>query len=167
MFKDIPIVLEIKDLTWIGGLIAILITTLIQGLSKHTKPWNMLFKYIGSLINSDIHKEVNNLKEQERVDHQNNLDRIESIESNQQEFFDDYYKNEALNSRRRVIRGADDLRHNRSSHSNEFYADLFEDIRDYNNYCREHKEFENNKVNLSIDFIEKAYKECLENNDFL
>lgn len=75
-------------------------------------------------------------------------------------------KDNALDARRRILRFADEVRSG-SRHSLEHFNSILEDIAFYNEYCRDHVDFKNDKALLSIKIIEQVYEKCTIDNDFL
>ena len=75
-------------------------------------------------------------------------------------------RTDAVNARTRILRSSDELRRN-VKHSSEFYDQLNEDITLYERYCRENRDFVNNKAANAIDYINEAYRKALRQNDFL
>lgn len=74
---------------------------------------------------------------------------------------------EAKQSRRRILRAADEIR-NGMTHSQEFFDDVLEDIDNYKKYTKMHEDtFINGKAQAAIELIEKTYRTCLEKNNFL
>lgn len=101
---------------------------------------------------SKLHDEVDSLKNSTNED-------IETIKDN-------IDKCSAIQARVRILKANDDLRQDRR-HSYEYFRQLHQDITDYEQYCHDHPEFENNEAVNSIAFINKVYQECLDTNNFL
>lgn len=90
---------------------------------------------------SDIHKELTEIKE-------------------------DAGKTKAENARNRILRFADECRRG-EKHSEEFFIQIKDDIKDYLEYCKEHPDFKNSRTTESIDVINMAYEHCRRTGDFL
>lgn len=73
---------------------------------------------------------------------------------------------EAINSRIRILRASDEIRH-KVRHSKEWFDQVNEDITYYERYCSAHVEFKNNRAVQAISVINKIYTKALEENDFL
>ena len=65
-----------------------------------------------------------------------------------------------------ILRFCDEILFNRR-HSKEHFDEILEDIDLYENYCREHEDFPNNKAVLAIHTIREVYEQCLKTHDFL
>ena len=81
-------------------------------------------------------------------------------------FSDQMYEEQIRYCRVRILIASDEIRHG-IKHSEEFYDQINDDISKYNHYCRSHPGFQNNKAIHAISNINRAYEECLKNNDFL
>lgn len=73
---------------------------------------------------------------------------------------------EARNSRRRILRFNDEII-NRIKHSREFFNDVLDDANTYEQYCRKNPDFQNGKAVLAIENIERVYRECMKEGNFL
>ena len=91
---------------------------------------------------------------------------ISRIESKIRDLHCDIDKTEAINARIRILAASDEIRHGQI-HSSEFFDQLNEDITLYENYCREHADFKNNRSVHAIENINRTYQEALRKNNFL
>lgn len=74
---------------------------------------------------------------------------------------------EAVQSARvRILRFADECRRE-EKHSKEFFDSVLDDIDLYEDYCRDHPKFENNKTVASTKIIKDLYKECVLGDKFI
>jgi hypothetical protein len=73
---------------------------------------------------------------------------------------------EVRNSRRRILRFNDEL-YNHVKHSREYFDDILEDVNAYEQYCRKNPDFQNGKAVLAIENIERVYRDCMKNGDFI
>lgn len=75
-------------------------------------------------------------------------------------------ENEANQARWRVLQfNTEILRGWR--HSREEFIDALLMIDRYENYCKEHPNYQNNRAELAIDNIKRIYAKCMEENSFL
>lgn len=65
----------------------------------------------------------------------------------------------------RLLRFGDECTHG-VKHSREHFDQVIEDVDAYEEYCREHPEFKNNKANLTMQIIKDTYRKRLIENDF-
>lgn len=73
---------------------------------------------------------------------------------------------DATTRRYRILRFNDEILHG-TKHTKEHFDQILEDITQYEKYCLENPEYENNKATLSIKNIEKVYQKCVEENVFV
>lgn len=110
--------------------------------------WSWLGRLIGKAINGEVLERVNELATE-----LNTLKGEEELER-------------ARQARQRILRFNDEILH-AQRHTKEHFDEILEDIDLYENYCREHEEYENNKAVLAIATIRDIYKKCLKEHDFL
>ena len=83
----------------------------------------------------------------------------------------DVDRDRAITSRVRIVRFNDELivarDGNKQLHSRESFDQVLSDIDHYEEYCRDHPEFKNNKTTMSAQNIKECYKERLRKRDFL
>ena len=69
-------------------------------------------------------------------------------------------------ARTRILRFNDEVLQG-SKHTSEHWTEALEDIDIYENYCKSHPEFPNNKAVLAIENLKRVYQNCLQKNNFL
>lgn len=148
-------VLTTQNIVWLTGVGAVIISTLVQKLSKRFKPWSWLAEQFGKAINKEMLDKFDNIQEK--------VDALERRNKQQDAKKDE---DDALKARRRIIRFADEVRR-KEKHSEEYFNNILEDISNYKDYCDTHPEFENEKAVIAIKIIEQAYEHCIRENDFL
>lgn len=127
--------------------------TLIEVTPIKIKPWSWIAKKIGRLINGDVIKEVEKLRS-EVADVKAEAEAIR-FENGQQT---------AINCRVRILQFGDELRH-KVCHTKENFDQTLKDITDYEQYCKDHPEFENEMTVATTEVIEDIYKKCLDPDD--
>lgn len=98
-----------------------------------------------------------------------NKDLMEAIKSLSDKVDGLNYKvdqNEAISSRARLLRFNKELI-KKEKHTQEEFDQCLEDCDKYERFCEAHPGFKNNKAVLSIANIERCYKACQEEGDFL
>lgn len=153
--KDILSILGIQNLVWLSGAIAVLITTIVQGLSNKYKPWTYIAIQIGKAINKETLEKLDGLEK-----------KVSEIEKHDREQDEKDKEEKAKAARRRILRYADEVRR-KEKHSEEYFNDILEDITFYKKYCDDNPLFKNEKSVMAIDAVEKAYKHAHDTNDFL
>lgn len=140
---------EINNMVQAGltGLVVVLIG-MIKIPPLEINLWGWLGKIIGRAINGEVLDQVKSLTEDvESFKHQQELENVRQ-------------------SRQRILRFCDEILFNQR-HSKEHFDEILEDIDLYEKYCREHKDYENNRAELAISTIREVYKQCLKTHDFL
>ena len=66
----------------------------------------------------------------------------------------------------RVLRFGDELLHD-VRHTKEHFDDVLRDITEYEKYCLEHPEFENDQMHITAEHIKETYHKCLREHSFL
>ena len=132
------------------GMVGLLI--ILAGMIKIPKLelniWNLIGRTIGRSINKEVLELVNILSKE--VD---TLKKDEELER-------------ARQARQRILRFNDEILFNKR-HSKEHFDEILDDIDTYEEYCRTHEDYENNKAVLAIATIREVYKDCLKTHDFL
>lgn len=130
-------------------------TLLLVGLSAFVEitpikinPISAVLKWIGSKINSEVISKVDKLEK--------DIKRIEHTEGERY----------AKSARTRVLRFGDEVIHG-VKHSKEHFDDILMDIHEYDTYCEEHPEFENDRMKLTAMHIKETYARCMKENSFL
>lgn len=146
---------EILDNVGVLILTVIFGSGLIQIAPIKINPWSWLIQRIGREAGKELYEKLESLEE--KVD---DLDeRVKAHEGQREE-------QENVGRRRRILRFADECRKN-EKHSLEHFNEILDDISEYKQYCSDHPKFKNDKCAISVEFVEKAYKHCVETDDFL
>ena len=75
-------------------------------------------------------------------------------------------ENVAKQARVRILRFGDEV-YNNVLHTKEHFNQILQDITEYEHYCKNHKDFENDMTVATTKRIKEVYSECLENKSFL
>ena len=117
--------------------------------------WNWIGRTVGRSINKEMMDQVNDLQSE-----------IKGMKTE----IDTLKKEEELErmrqARQRILRFNDEILFEKH-HSKEHFDEILDDIDTYEEYCRTHEEYENNKAVLAIATIREVYKDCLKTHDFL
>lgn len=131
-----------------GALITAGLFTVVQVSPIKWDPWTWLFSAIGRALNREVIAKVDKLEKD-----------IKDMEYKARE-------REAKDARVRVLRFGDELIHN-VQHTKEHFDDVLQDITDYEKYCEEHPEFENDRMQITAQFIKETYHTCMLKRTFL
>lgn len=130
-----------------GGLLAVLLT-LVQIAPVKINPWSAIAKAIGNAINADVLRELDTVTQKLdthiRVDDERNADS---------------YRTRILQFNNELLREI--------LHTREDFIEILAVIDDYESYCRDHKEYKNNRAMCAIENIKRVYMERLQKHDFL
>lgn len=146
---------DLQTVTWLVGVLCVVITTLVQKLSDKYKPWTWLAEQFGKAANKEMVDKIDILSK-----------KVESLEEHDKEQNKQLNEERAKAARRRILRCADEIR-SKVKHSQEYFDDMLSDISFYKQYCEENPKFENEKAVIAIKIIEEIYEKCHKNNDFL
>jgi len=155
MVSSIMSKLRPEDIVWITGVAAAALASAVEKLSTKHKPWTWLLKQIGRGINADVLKKLD--EHEEKINTLILKDKVQDEEAE---------KKDALAARRRILRFADEIRR-KERHSEEYFNNILDDIKDYQNYCDTHPGFKNDKAIMSIEIIDECWIKCVKDNDFL
>jgi len=147
--------LDFQTVTWLAGVVCVVLTSLVQALSNKYKPWTWLAQQFGKAANKEMLDRLDNVEK-----------KIINIEESNKQQDKKSEEDRAKAARRRILRCADEIR-SKVRHSKEYFDDVLSDISFYKNYCKENPKFENEKAVVAIELIEEMYKRCLRENDFL
>ena len=147
-----------------GGIMIVIlgcILSLIEISPIKINPWTALCRLLAKAVG------ITDLSEDVKTMH-HNMDELDAkLDSLKREEESARDLREALNSRRRILRFNDELLQG-MRHSKEMFDDvLVEDIKKYDDYCRNNPDFINQKCVFAKDNIENAYQKCMVQHDFL
>lgn len=130
-----------------AGVIA-LVSVFIEITPVKINPVSRFLAWLGRKINGEVITKV---------------DRLESEVQAMRKVNDEQ---EAINCRYRILRFGDEVKHG-TRHSQEHFEQILADIDAYEIFCRDHKDFKNNKTRVTTERILDIYRECVETDDFL
>jgi hypothetical protein len=140
---------QINDIAQIGGFSFLII---LLGMIKipyiEINFWGWLARKFGSAINGEV------------------LDQVADLKKDLDGFKKEAELERVRQARQRILRFNDEILFEKR-HSKEHFDEILDDITLYERYCREHKEYENNKAVLAISTIKEVYQDCMDTHDFL
>lgn len=140
--------MSIEEIISYGGGTLLFLMTLIQIAPIKMNPWSAIAKAIGKAINADVLKELDTVKK----------DLADHVKANEVRNADEH--------RTRILRFNNELLRD-ISHTKEEFIDILADIDFYERYCRDHKDYKNNRAVHAIANISRSYDERLRKHDFL
>lgn len=188
-FFAVEVDMELKEIAALGGVGLLL--TLIQISPIKIDPWTAIWKLIkkglravGRAINSEVMEEVKAVRTdltaevqavradlsaevtEVKTDLSSVKDTVAAVQTNVVEMGTANEEQAMINARARILRFGDELLH-KVRHSKDHFDSVLKDAKTYENYCREHQNFENGVTEPTIQRIRDVYDACLESNDFL
>lgn len=154
--------MNIQEILFGGGGILFLLLSLIEIAPLKLNPWSKFFGWLGRAFNAPALKEIKALRgeldtiRQTAQDTQNKLDTHISFDA----------KKAADDAREAILHFNRELLRN-MRHTREDYVDILQKIDQYETYCEENEDYENNRAVLAIAHIKHMYTERLEKRDFL
>ena len=139
---------DIQNLFTVGSSAIVIFLTVVQIAPIKLNPWSYIAKVIGRALNAEV------LEQQQAT--QKRLD--EHIET------DD--KRNANSLRAQILQFNDELIDDRK-HSKESFVEILGVIDEYEEYCRSHPNYKNNRCAHAVANIGRVYDERLQKHDFL
>lgn len=146
--------MSIQDILTGGGVLLVL-TTIIQIVPVKINPWSALAKALGRAINTDVLKELSEVKKKQ-LETEKKLDKHIKVDDERDA---DMHRTRILQFNTELLR---DIKHTR-----EDFIEILVEIDEYELYCREHEDYKNNRATHAISNIKRIYDERLEKHDFL
>lgn len=139
---------DIKELFTAGGGALVVLLTLVQISPIKLNPWSNLAQLIGHALNAEV------LEQQKQT--QQKLDEHIKVDD----------ERNANLLRTQILRFNDELIDDRK-HTKEHFIEVLAIIDDYEDYCRDHPDYKNNRCTHAVANISRVYDERLQKHDFL
>ena len=133
--------MTIQEIAGGGGCLLLALMTIVQIAPIKINPWSWLARAIGRAVNAEVIKKLD--------DHITMDDRRTA----------DGHRARILHFNNELLRDI--------GHTQEEFFEVLAEIDAYEDYCREHPEYPNNRAVLAIENIQEVYKERLKKHDFL
>ncbi len=133
--------MSIQDIFISGGGLLLALMSLVQIAPVKVYPWSWLARAIGRAINAEVIK---------KLDAHITMDDRRTADGHRARIL--HFNNELLRD---------------IGHTQEEFFEVLAEIDAYEEYCREHPEYPNNRAVLAIENIREVYKERLKKRDFL
>lgn len=143
-----------------GGGCLIVLMTLVQIAPFKINPWSAIRKAL-SAVGRALSKVLNGAVIEK-------LDKMEAMQAETRKRLDEHIRvDDERNAdlhRTYILRFSMELRRG-MQHTDEDFNEVLYNIKCYEQYCRDHPEYENNRAVLAIQSIERVYRERLEGYD--
>ena len=140
--------MDLKELLTGGSGLLLVLMTLVQLAPVHIDPWSTLAKAVGRAINADVTKELGEIKA--KLEEHVTMDGRRTA---------DEHRARILHFNNELLRGI--------GHTKEEFIEVLTEVDAYEEYCRSHPDYPNNRAVLAIETIREIYKERLKKHDFL
>ena len=147
--------MTLKEILFGGGSALFVLLTLLQLAPIKINPWSRIAKTIGNAMNAGVMDEIKQVKTAQEETRKKLDDHIEESEERKA----DNYKSRVLRFNNELVRGL--------GHTEEDYNEILDIIWKYENYCKTHENYQNNKMPHAIKNVERMYDEMLKTNGFL
>lgn len=138
-----------------GGASLSVLATVIQLAPVKINPWSAIAKSLGRAINADVLKELEEVRKHQKETQEKMDNHIQTDDKRDA----DLHRSRILQFNTELLR---DIKHTR-----EDFIEALAEIDEYENYCKEHPKYENNRATHAISNIKRVYDERLEKHDFL
>ena len=128
---------------------------LIEIVPIKINPWKSLAKWIGKYINGDVIARMDKMET-----------KVDNLEKEMGKMKDADEERDAKNARIRILRFGDEVLHG-VEHSKEHFDQILLDITEYNLYCKDHPNFQNDMTVMTTQQIKKSYAHRWEKHDFM
>ena len=147
--------MTLKEILAGSGGVVVVILTLLQIAPIKINPWTALIRWLGRALNSEVLKELADVRSTQQVTAKKLDDHIAA---------DDVRHANRL--RERIWQFNNELLRN-IPHTREDFIEILAVIDAYNSYCRTHEDYQNNRAIHAIKNIERVYDDRLAKRDFL
>ena len=140
--------MNIQEILADGGISLLVLMTLVQIAPVKVNPWSWLATAIGRAINAEVSKELTEI--QAKMDRHITMDDRRTADGHRARIL--HFNNELLRS---------------IDHTKEEFIEALHEIDAYEEYCRTHPDYPNNRAVLAISNIKRVYEERMQKHDFL
>ena len=147
--------MTITDILGLSGGGIIVILTLLQIAPIKINPWGAIARGIGRAINSDILRNVDDLRK-DVIEVRTDIFELEVIAD----------KREAARCRAEILSFNSELLHD-IQHTEEHFNHILRAITIYSSLCDRYPDFENGIIAAAIDNIKRVHSMCMQQHKFL
>ena len=147
--------MSIQEFITGGGISLIALLTVIQIVPVKVNPWSAIAKAFGRAINGEVLKELAEMKKTQKE----TREKLEAHVEMDDERMADVHRTRILHFNNELLRDIE--------HTKEEFIEALADIDEYEQYCKDHPKYKNNRAVHAIANIKRVYDERLEKRDFL
>lgn len=138
-----------------GSGLIVAVMSIIQVSKIEINPQSWIAAQLGNALNAGVMKEIKDIKAEQEETRKKLDAHIEEGEERKA----DNYRSRVLRFNNELVRGL--------GHTEEDYDEILGVIWKYNEYCKTHPKYKNNKMPHAIKNVERMYDEMLQTNGFL
>ena len=138
-----------------GSGLIVAVMSIIQVSKIEINPQSWIAAQLGNALNAGVMKEIKDIKTEQEETRKKLDAHIEEGEERKA----DNYRSRVLRFNNELVRGL--------GHTEEDYDEILDVIWKYNEYCKTHPKYKNNKMPHAIKNVERMYDEMLQTNGFL
>ena len=140
--------LRLGELLGYCAIVVAVLSTFLEVSKIKINPWSALGRAIGKALNGDVMNKIDDLERRfDKHEYDREKDKADECRAN------------ILRFNREILREL--------PHTREDFIEVLSYIDFYEDYCRDHPEYENNRAVLAIQNIKRVYSERLEKHDFI
>ena len=137
--------MNLQEIITGGGISLFVLLTIIQIAPVKINPWGAIAKAFGRAINAEVLKELAEMKATQK-------ETREKLEAH-------VHRTRILHFNNELLREID--------HTKEEFIEALADIDEYEQYCKDHPNYKNNRAVHAVANIKRVYDDRLEKHDFL
>lgn len=129
-------------------------------------PWSWIAKHIGRAVNGEMMDAIAGMKKDIGTQIDDVKKDVQELREKQEVSDAERKENDAKATRTRILRFGDEV-YMGIRHSKEHFDQILADVTEYNDYCKDHPNFKNERTKKTVQHIEEVYEKCLREGDFL
>lgn len=147
--------MNLQEIITGGGISLFVLLTIIQIAPVKINPWGAIAKAFGRAINAEVLKELAEMKATQKE----TREKLEAHIDMDDERMADVHRTRILHFNNELLREID--------HTKEEFTEALADIDEYEQYCKDHPNYKNNRAVHAVANIKRVYDDRLEKHDFL
>lgn len=147
--------MNLQEIITGGGISLFVLLTIIQIAPVKINPWGAIAKAFGRAINAEVLKELAEMKATQKE----TREKLEAHIDMDDERMADVHRTRILHFNNELLREID--------HTKEEFIETLADIDEYEQYCKDHPNYKNNRAVHAVANIKRVYDDRLEKHDFL
>ena len=147
--------MNLQEIITGGGISLFVLLTIIQIAPVKINPWGAIAKAFGRAINAEVLKELAEMKATQKE----TREKLEAHIDMDDERMADVHRTRILHFNNELLREID--------HTKEEFIEALADIDEYEQDCKDHPNYKNNRAVHAVANIKRVYDDRLEKHDFL